>query len=291
MLAYTHEILAKAEAAAKANDIDAVFQHLRALCLDDFGELLLNMPDPDFPGLSGILPPMASAEVQSSWTGSSGYTLLRQTLNFTKSVNYNFNALIGRPLNGAKMLDFGCGYGRIARLMYYYTSPENLHCVDPWDESLRICKENRLLGNFYLSDYVPTSLPFDEHDFDLIYCFSVFTHLSMKTVKSALGTLRNYISKNGLLVITIRPEEYWLTSAWQEDPDPTHTAEQLIAEHRREGFAFVPHNRAPIDGDITYGDTSMTFDWLTREFPQWKIAGHDRTQDDPYQIVVFLTPI
>lgn len=288
MYAYTKETLSAAEAAAAAGDAGAVWRILRGLCLDDFGELLLHMPSPDYPGLSSVLPHMAAAEVQNNWTGNNGYPLLAQTLSFVRSVDYHFLTLAGRRLDGAKILDFGCGFGRIARLMYYFTDPDRFFGVDPWYQSIRLCKESRLPGTFLISDYVPRDLPVTDRDFDLIYCFSVFTHLSMRTTRAALTTLRAHIAPGGLLVITIRPEEYWHRSA--VDPFSGRTADDLLAEHRATGFAFNPHRRDPIDGDITYGDTSMTIDWLTRECPEWTIRGLDRTLDDPLQILLFLSP-
>lgn len=285
---HTRQYLQPAEAHAANGTPALAWTELTKMCLDDFGEFFLNLPHPDYPALSQMLPAMASAEVQRNWTGNDGYTLLKQTLNFVRSVRYNFSLLCSRPLEGAKILDFGCGYGRIARIMYYFTPPANITCVDPWDESIRLCRESRMLGNFHVSDYLPTALPVQETSFDLIYCFSVFSHLSSRATRAALDTLRKYINPKGLLVITLRPEEYWMVT--KVDASSGLTAADLLEQHRTTGFAFAPHRRAPIDGDITYGDTSFTIDWLKREYPSWQVAGYDRSLDDPYQILVFLTP-
>jgi hypothetical protein len=61
--------------------------------------------------------------------------------------------------------------------------------------------------------------------------------------------------------------------------------------HDEKGFAFKPHNRTPIDGDITYGDTSMTLKYFEDNFPQWKIAAVECNDIDPYQVILFLKPI
>ncbi|GHU35102.1 hypothetical protein AGMMS50256_29740 [Betaproteobacteria bacterium] len=66
------------------------------------------------------------------------------------------------------------------------------------------------------------------------------------------------------------------------------TVEQQKSRHHTDGFSFLPHNREPIDGDITYGDTSMSLDWLKATFPNLEIVGIDRSLSDPYQIYVFL---
>jgi SAM-dependent methyltransferase len=288
-MAGKQQILASAERLAAHHDLETVLAELRKLRLEEFGKVLLDMPDENFPDLSKRLPAMASADAQRSWTGTSGMPLLQQTIEFVQAVEYNFKRLTGRNLKNGKVLDFGCGYGRIARLMYYFTSPAKLFCVYPWDESIRLCRESRLPGNFFISDYVPRSLPFRDSDFDLIYCFSVFTHLSMRTARVVLTLLRNYIADDGMLVITVRPKEYWLTNG-AFDPSSKRSPQDLLEEHRRNGFAFVPRQREPIDGDVTYGDTSVSIDWLTREFPEWKIETFDCSPKDPYQRRVFLRP-
>ncbi len=286
MFEYVNAAVEKVDAGLADGTLADALASLRQLGLDDFGELLLSMPNPRFPNLSGVLPRMASDEVQTSWTGAHGLTLLRQTCSFVRSVAYNFSRFAGRSLSDAEILDFGCGYGRIARLMYYFTNPEHLAGVDPWDRSIQLCREAGLGENFRQSEYLPQDLPVGDARFDLIYAFSVFTHLSERATRQALQTLRRYIRDDGILVITIRPVEYWELGIAAGGDIPA-----LIARHRRDGFAFQPHNREPVDGDITYGETSMTAEWITAENPGWRLAGVDRTPDDAYQLYAFLQPI
>ncbi|HTL56612.1 MAG TPA: class I SAM-dependent methyltransferase [Candidatus Limnocylindrales bacterium] len=258
---------------------------LRTLGIDDFGFVFMSMPNPQFPKLSRLLPRMAAETVQLSWTGSSGVTLLRQTCSFVRALTYNYAKWTLKPLDGASILDFGCGYGRIARLMYYFTDPSRLVGVDPWDRSIAICREDRLAGEFAQSSYLPTSLPVGDRKFDLIYAFSVFTHLSERATNMCLSVLAKYLQPDGLLVITIRPIEYWHHHAAVEKID---SVQREISLHREKGFAFLPHNRTAVDGDITYGDTSLTLEWLSQKAPFFSVRGVDRSLDDPLQQYVFL---
>lgn len=286
MLEYVREIVQKIEVDPKVQGRDDAFVRLRALGIDDFGELLWSMPNPDYPKLSALLPKMASDEVQWNWTGNAGSVLIRQTAAFIRSMSYNFNRLTGRQLDNATVLDFGCGYGRMARLMYRFTNSERFFAVDPWDKSIEICREAGLETNFFVSDYLPESLPVGQTKFDLIYAFSVFTHLSERAALTSLRTLRKYISDTGMLAITIRPIEYWP----HDQRDSEKVRQQLMRSHRDTGFAYRPHNRPPVDGDITYGDTSMTLDWLLKKCPEWVIHETDRSLEDALQRYVFLSP-
>lgn len=286
LLRYALPTLTGAEATAQqTGDITQVLQILRRLTIDDFGLVLLGMPNPAYPGLSKVLPRMASADIQVSWTGAEGYTLLRQTLTFVRIVSQTYMTITNRPLDHAKVLDFGCGWGRIIRLIYYYTDPERICGCDPSDQSIDICRRDGVLGHLALSDYLPSQLPFAAKGFDLVYAFSVFTHLSERATSAAFAVLAEVLTDAGVLVVSLRPFEYW---RFQQGLSAADIA-TLEDAHTRRGFAFRPHNRPPVDGDITYGDTSMSLDYLTKVCPGLRLRKIERSLDDPYQLICFLT--
>jgi SAM-dependent methyltransferase len=265
---------------AQPGDIPRLF---RDIPIDIFGLLLLDIPS-KYPNIKSFFPTMASEEAQKSWTGNAGQALLSLSLGFMASMLSGYKTMTHKELQDSLVLDFGCGWGRLIRLLYKYVSFENIYAVDPLNKSIEICRENGVKAHLALSEYVPSSLPFGQR-FDLIYAFSVFTHLSEKTTHIVLKTLRKYIVENGALVITIRPEAYWNIH------EGGKKATDMIKLHDDQGFAFIPHqNRAPIDGDITYGDTSMTLNYLERNFPEWKITNTDSNSAGPYQMIVFLKP-
>jgi 2-polyprenyl-3-methyl-5-hydroxy-6-metoxy-1,4-benzoquinol methylase len=264
---------------AKPDDIPELFKDMP---LSTFGSLLLNVP-PQYSNLKKYFPVMPPDKVQDSWTGSHGIVLMEQSLAFVNTLASGYEEITGKAIQNTKILDFGCGWGRIIRLLYKYVSFENIYAVDPWDQSIELCREYGVKANIALSDYVPRELPF-EQAFDLIYAFSVFTHLSEKTASIVLATLRNYIVDTGLLVITIRPKEYW-----QFHQGGIRAAE-MIQVHDEKGFAFIPHNRPPIDGDITYGDTSLSLSYIAEHFPQWKLVKSVINPIDSFQVILFLRP-
>ncbi len=252
--------------------------------LDDFGNLLMDVPS-HYPNIKSYFPSMVSEQAQKSWTGSYGAALLELSLTFVKTMISGYSTITGKRLGDARILDFGCGWGRLIRLLYKYVPSENIYGIDPSDQSIKLCQEHRVRGNIALSDWVPTSLPFDVK-IDLIFAFSVLTHLSEKTTRVALSTLRNYISEDGVLLITIRPKEFWPFQIQGEQ------AQELVTEHDTNGFAFIPgKNRAPVDGDITYGDTSMSLAYIESNFPQWRIEAVECNAVNKYQVLVFLKPV
>ena len=274
-------ILRAIDARVSATPPDEIPQLLSPLPLAIWGELLLEVPA-RYPNLKAFFPSMASEEIQTHWTGNHGTALLGQTIAFVKSLVNGYQTMTRRSLERARVLDFGCGWGRIIRLLYKYVGYENIFAVDPWDEPIALCKQHGVKAHLALSEDVPVVLPF-RGPFDLIYAFSVFTHLSEKTTNAVLNTLRRYIADDGVLVITVRPKQYW-----QVHGDAV--ADRMMAEHDRKGFAFVPSNRTPIDGDITYGDTSMSVDYVAANFPRWQVVGEHCNPIDPYQLLLFVRP-
>jgi SAM-dependent methyltransferase len=284
MLSMFEDELKEINAQLETRNSGDIPQLLRNIPLDFFGALLLDIPS-HYSHIKAFFPSMPSKEVQEKWTGASGRKLLNQSLAFIKTMTAGYASETDRKIENASILDYGCGWGRLIRLLYKYAPYTNIYGVDPWGESIRVCQQHGVKGNFAVSEYVPQSLPF-ERQFDLIFAFSVFTHLSEKTARTVLTTLRNYISPDGLLVITIRPKEYW----------GFHKQGALESEmrkmHEEYGFAFTPHhNLPPINGDITYGDTSMTLAYISRTFPQWKIVSVECNEVDLYQVIVFLKPV
>lgn len=254
-----------------------------------FGELSLQ-EQKNFTNIKKFFPDMASEEVQKSWTGTHGRDLLRQSVSFIETVINFFKVKQGKEdLSDIKALDFGCGWGRLIRLLYKYVPASQIYGVDAWDLSLQICRDSGVRGNFDQIDYICKGIPFTEK-FDLIYAFSVFTHLSLISANAALKAIRNSISEDGLLVITIRPFDYWQfhSQHWKQEMPPV---EELVQTHVKKGFAFVPHRREQVDGDITYGDTSISIEYIQENWKDWMIMDVKINNVDPYQSIVFLKPV
>jgi SAM-dependent methyltransferase len=282
----TASILREADDYAQRGEIAKMFLSLRDLDLKAFAYLMLS-PPPEYSGLALTLPTMAPEETQRNWTGSHGELLLKQSIEFVQMMESGYLRHVGNKMQDVDVLDFGCGWGRLIRLLYRYTPPEKLYGVDPWEASLEFCRQSRLFGNFELSNYVPRELPFGSRKFSLIYAFSVFTHLSPKTTSITQETLRSRIAEDGLLVVTIRPEAYWNHQVyWPEGCTP----EKMIDQHRSQGIAFIPHNRPPIEGEVTYGDTSMSPEYLRQNWKGWTIVESHPLIQDPMQVVTFLKP-
>ena len=285
MHSHLRPIISAAEDAARHGGADAALRHLRLLGLTDFGELMWSLPDPTWPALSSVLPRMAPEEAQRHWTGDSGRSLMLDTATFQRILALRFRDLTNRRLQGATILDYGCGYGRNMRLLYHFTDPGNITGLDITEESLDLCAASGMLGNFARMSPHPTELPVDGKTFDLIFSYSVFTHISPRSTVAALRAMRKVIRPDGMLAITARPPEFWR----HQIGIPPEQIESLVRAVEETGYGYFPFNIEPVDGDVTYGDSVITHDWFIRHFPEWEYRGYDRGVD-PWQDILFFTP-
>ena len=275
-------LLSRLDKAFQAGPVEG-FACLRSMAPATVGQLLLDIPA-RYPHAASALPRMPSIEVQQNWTGNHGVHLLRQSIVFAESIANGYRRHGSTPLETTNVLDYGCGWGRLMRLMYAYVAPEHLYGCDPWDQSLDICRDTGIKGHLAQCEYIPKQLPFAT-SFNLIYAFSVFTHLSQRTADAVMATFRRGIGRDGILAITIRPESYW-----DQYKGDDATVQRMKRLHTEQGYAFVPHDKALPDGEVTYGDTSMTLQYIEQRWTDWRIVETLINARDPLQRLVFLKP-
>jgi len=284
------ERLAELDARCTGGD-PACFAAFSALP-DDLWALLLTQEYERYPHIRALLPAMPHPSLQELWNGASGARLAAQGLAFYRRLRERAGAASPVPLADARVLDFGCGWGRLTRFLARDVAPGRLYGCDPVASILDTCRATRVPARLAQSDFVPERLPFDE-PFDIAYAFSVFTHLSEATHQRCLAALHAGMAPGGVLVLTIRPPEYLRFCAALR-PQLADLGPDPAAALREPRYLFAPHAAEPghpqyAGGAMTYGETVITPAYVRERWaPAFELLHSDVLVDDLFQVVLTL---
>ena len=201
-------------------------------------------------GIPGGLPPWPSVEKQRQYTGDHGLPLMKRTVRFLQALEHS--GVFDEP--DWKALDYGCGWGRIASVLLTKGSASQLDLCDAWPSTLALIQAAGFANRtFPVSEKLqPGEIPASEYDF--IYSYSVFTHLSRDAFETNLSLLARGLKPGGTLFLTVRHGDF-MPRAKARAAD--------IEQLRREGFWFRPAGRS-----TTFGRTVVDRGYLERVSPR-----------------------
>jgi SAM-dependent methyltransferase len=245
-----------------------------------------------YPNVKRLLPDVPDRALQETWNGAAGAVLAAQSRAFYDKVLRRYDVHSARDLEVSRVLDFGCGWGRLTRFFARDVASGNLFGCDPVEPILDVCRRDRVPATLARSEFMPRELPFDR-PFDLAYAFSVFTHLSESAHEASLRALHRALAPGGLLMVTIRPPEY-LRLCEMLGPALASLGPRPEAELERPRYLFAPHGGQPLgadapDGKITYGETVFTMAYVRERWTGlFELLATDLLLGDPYQVMLTL---
>lgn len=176
--------------------------------LDDQAWLDVLIRSVNQPVWNGIpLPRFPAESLQTGIVGSSNETALREGFNFYRTVK-RLCAEQGQPLSSnTRLLDFGTGWGRYARLFMKDIGPDNVTGVDVDPQMVEICRENFPYSDFLqVPPFPPTTLA--DGSFDLIIAYSVFSHLSAAAADAWIREFARILAPGGLIAVTTQKRSF-----------------------------------------------------------------------------------
>jgi|SRR5581483_5024337 len=105
----------------------------------------------------------------------------------------------------ASILDFGCGCGRVLRRLA--DLPGELHGSDFYGPAVEWCRENLPFATFVQNGLEPP-LPFEGGELELVYAFSVLTHLPVGLQHAWMAELSRVLRPGGYLLVSTHGERY-----------------------------------------------------------------------------------
>ncbi len=156
--------------------------------------------------LRNVLPGLADEIIQKRFTGDTGDVTLWEGFYFYTLFKKNYEKYKGL-ISNARILDFGCGWGRIIRFFIKDLQPANLWGCDPVPEMITLCKAQNKWANFELINPDPPT-SFQDNTFDMIYSFSVFSHLSEDFHFGVLEEIKRILKPGGIYMTTTRNKNF-----------------------------------------------------------------------------------
>jgi len=196
--------------------------------------------------LDGLLPSMPDENIQRRFTGAAGNETLTEAFSFYLLVRRLATTHLDRSVES--VLDFGCGWGRAIRFFLRDIEPRNLWGIDCFPQMIDLCKTTNVWSNFALVEPLPPTT-FYNGTFDLVYAYSVFSHLSERAHLAWLHEFKRILRPGGLVVATTRPREFiqWCADLranqdqqlWAKGPASSFTnTKEALARYDRGEFLY-----------------------------------------------------
>ncbi len=140
--------------------------------------------------------------------------LLQQVKNGYNKISEHFSQTRYKPWDefklfkeyirdGQKILDLGCGNGRLYKFLKDQNLNVDYYGLDNAEKLISICKEKypEVADRFKVGEIF--KLPYDESQFDVVICIATFHHLSDYTQRiNTLEQVRRVLKPGGYLLMT-----------------------------------------------------------------------------------------
>ncbi len=130
------------------------------------------------------------------------------------------------------VLDFGCGCGRVIRFLDKYSTTQ-LHGSDINLASVYWCDQNLEFAEFS-SNHLAPPLRYRKDTFDLVYAFSVFTHLSGEMQQVWMDEMRRILKRKGFLLVTLHGK-YHIRDLTPDQKTAFQHGEMVVVNENLEG--------------------------------------------------------
>lgn len=227
------------------------------------------------PALRRYLPSLPSRREQVIFTGSWGPMTLWEAFRFYMLVKDHAPALSPE----SRVVDFGCGWGRIIRFFIKDVEPSRLCGLDPQPDAIATCTATNRWASFEQIDVrPPTSL--GDASVDLIYAYSVFSHLSEDVHVQWLEEFARVIRPGGTLILTTRDRDFILECARQRAAGSTSLAasgarsafmetDRWLTAYDEGAFCYdAVGGGTDLPGEV-YGESCIPEPYVQRVWARW----------------------
>ena len=250
-----------------------------------------------------ILPTLPSDEIQLGFTGLCGRVNLQQAFSF-----YRYVCSVSRisDIKEPRILDFGGGWGRISRFFLRDTKPESIYIAETRKYAIECLRATGDRCHVIHNQPRPPILELTGL-FDLVYAYSVFSHLSQEYFHAWINYLLGVLRPGGYLVFTTRGQ-YFINHLehLHHDTDKPHAMLQEHVRRLREDlplpevirrrylngeFQFYPIGGS---GELTsdfFGEAFIARRYIEQNFESYFVAFNEEVPNVDQSVVVLRKPV
>jgi len=293
-----HKFVKTEESApSKSADI-SIFQYANKLSDREWFEVLIKSIENSV--INDIeMPSFPPDEIQQNFVGSSGESALKEAFKFYSEVKH-YAVNLGRALTPeSRILDFGCGWGRYIRFFLKDVVPENIYGIDVDNEMVDVCRQTVRYGTYSTVKPQPPA-GFSYSTFDIIYAYSVFSHLSEAVQIKWVEEFSKILKPGGLFVATTHSRNFiefcrslkgqTHTFGWHNALANSFTdTAAALADYDSGKFLFSPTGGGSVRDASFYGEAIISPAYVNREWTKY-LNFHDFV-DDPQrcnQAIIFM---
>jgi ubiquinone/menaquinone biosynthesis C-methylase UbiE len=152
-----------------------------------------------------IPPPLPPEEFQRAWVGTAGVDAFHEAMDFCRLLKSTLAEAGYKLTPDTRMLDIGVGWGRIYRVLLRETP--NIIGTDVVPQCIELCRSALPDGDFELSPLVPP-YRFPDGQFDIVYLYSVFSHLHETIFLDILHDAARVVREGGFVAFTtLKPSD------------------------------------------------------------------------------------
>jgi 2-polyprenyl-3-methyl-5-hydroxy-6-metoxy-1,4-benzoquinol methylase len=223
------------------------------------------------------LPKFPDEQLQKQFVGSSRAAALREGFQFYQIIKQNCIHFSYPILPTRKILDFGCGWGRVTRFFLKDLQSENLLGVDVDPEIIQVCKDTIQEGQYdVIPPYPPTN--FAERSFDVIVAYSVFSHLAEEVHLLWVREFVRMLQPGGLIFITTQKRsfiEYCNNLTPEQIVTPWHKTltqafrplDRALAQYDRGELVYSPTGGGGVRDASFYGEAAFSQGYVQQHWP------------------------
>ena len=221
------------------------------------------------------------------FVGSEGIATFQEAALFCRRLKY-FMKEGGRPLSQtSRVLDVGVGWGRLYRILLRDVAAQNLIGLDVDPTIIQTCRSLIPYGQFLQVAPNPP-YPFSEAEFDLVYLYSVFSHLVEQSFTNLMAEFGRLLKSGGYVGFTTLKIAH--LDVWEQRKSEPYAKEYLD----RANFEYNAWRKKGVNGDFLYvptggGDPSRPADFYGEAIVTEAYL-HRALQTLPFQLIHFSEP-